>query len=75
VRDEDYTGTKKSQNAWKSAERARKRKSDADESAKLVKTAKKMKLVTEQDRRLDFQKATLLGADFVCICCHYPVLY
>ena len=70
LRDEDYSATKQKQNDWKAAERTRKRKANVDQ---LVKSVKKMKLVTEEDRRLDFQKATLLSADFVCLCCqnHY----
>ena len=66
----NYTATKLNQNVWKAAERSRKRKADADKISQLVKATKKMKLVTAEDRRIEFQRATLLSADFVCVCCH-----
>ena len=70
MREKDYNATKERQNDRKAAERARKRKANNDKIDTLV---KKMKLVTEEDRRLEFQKATLLGADFLCVSCqdHY----
>ena len=73
IREEDYSATKKKENERKAVQRAIKRKANDDKIDKLVKRVKKMKLVTEEDRRLDFQKATLLSADFVCVCCqnHY----
>ena len=57
---------KERQNYQKGAERFRKHMDYDDNVTQLVRTAKKMKLVTEEDRCLDFQEATLLSEDFLC---------
>ena len=64
VREEEIE--KERQNYQKGEERFRKHMDYDDNVTQLVRTAKKMKLVTEEDRCLDFQEATLLSEDFLC---------
>ena len=70
ARDNDYAGTKTSQNVLKAAQRAKKRKADEDRCTEQVLAAKRVKLETEEDRRLQFQEATLFGPEFGCLCCN-----
>ena len=70
AREEDYGGTKDNQNKRQATHRAKKRKANVDRCTGQVLAAKKRKLETEEDRRLQFQEATLFGPDFVCICCN-----
>ena len=70
AREEDYAGTKSAQNIKKATQRANKRKAETDRCTGQVLAAKRAKLETEEDRRLQFQEATLFGPDFGCICCN-----
>ena len=70
AREEDYVGTKVSQNNRQAKHRAKKRKDNEDRCTGQVLAAKRGKLETEEDRRLQFQEATLFGPDFACICCN-----
>ena len=70
AREEDYAGTKSAQKIKKATQRANKRKAETDRCTGQVLAAKRSKLETEEDRRLQFQEATLFGPDFGCICCN-----
>ena len=70
AREEDYIGTKTAQKIKKAKQRANKRKANEDRCTGQVLAAKRGKLETEEDRRLEFQEATLFGPDFACICCN-----
>ena len=70
AREEDYVGTKVAQNTWQATHRAKKCKANEERFTGQVLAAKRGKLETEEDRRLQFQEATLFGPDFACICCN-----
>ena len=65
-REDDYDGTKDSQNAKKQKERDLKRAAGEP----LPVYPKKRKTETAADRHRNFLEATMLGPVFTCICCH-----